>query len=149
MPTNFGWVCLPLEYVNAVLILRMLTTTFSDVQSMTVSDVTYCKVCRILSPTAFVLVTKVWLLLCCCYRGIVKMHPKYDCSEILAATFQFIHKSTRQLRATHYSYSYIYICYRSRRRQIAKRERERVRKERSKKDFSDDRLELTYDKLFC
>jgi len=31
---------------------------------------------------------------------------KYDCSEILAATFQFIHKSTCQLCATHYSYSY-------------------------------------------
>jgi len=27
---------------------------------------------------------------------------KYDCSEILTATFQFIHKSTRQLWAIHY-----------------------------------------------
>ena len=38
---------------------------------------------------------------------------KFDCSEILAATFQFIHKSTRQLWAIHYlhSFIYIYICY--------------------------------------
>ena len=109
--TNFGWVCLPLEYVNAVLILRTSTTTFSDVQSITASEVTCWKVCRILLPTAFVLATKVSLLLCCCHRGIVKIHPStivLRYSRLLFNLFISRHVSFEPYIT---SYSYIYICY--------------------------------------